>query len=276
MNETTATTETTNADVAALAKRLASPYRRGVAIYGSDGTRNVIWGVGETDEEAGADADRQEGVPLHVAFAEITPAALAKVASGAVSLEDGTLDLRREDGSGWGWVIDIHVEAGDAATAALELNEQLAKRGFETLTAAELRGMADSNEAIDTLIDDLHQTSTLPTGETGGVLDTYRAELRAMLREWLEDQAGERGESDVADDEIVIDPSDPFAGLVAPEDRDGLAGLVRAKGARALAVELLTAAAAAGCGSWGDTALAELWRALVEHAEANPGDEAEA
>lgn len=186
-------------DVIALAKRLASPYRRGVALYGTDGTRNVVWGVGETEADAAADAALQDDLPTDLYSALITPAALTKVAVGAVALDEGTLDLRRE--AGIGWVIDIHVDLGDAATAALELNEQLTKRGFETLTAAELRGMAESTEAIDVLIDDLHQTSTIPTGETGGVLASYRAELRAMLREWLEDQAGERGESDVADDE---------------------------------------------------------------------------
>lgn len=183
------TTNTSTINPRDLAQRLASPYRRGVALYGSDGSRNVVWGVGETDEEAEADAARQDDVPADLTTAEITPAALARVAAGAVGL-DGNLDLRRE--LGIRWVIDIHVEVGDAATAAIEVNEQLTKRGMEALTAAELTAMAESTEAIDTLIDDLHQTSTLPTGETGGVLASYRAALRARLREWLEDQAGER------------------------------------------------------------------------------------
>lgn len=258
------TTNTSTINPRDLAQRLASPYRRGVALYGSDGSRNVVWGVGETDEEAEADAARQDDVPADLTTAEITPAALAKVAAGAVGLDDGDLDLRREVGIGW--VIDIHVEAGDAATAAIEVNEQLTKRGFETLTAAELTAMAESTEAIDTLIDDLHQTSTLPTGETGGVLASYRAALRAKLREWIEERAGEREETNT----INIDSNDPFADLVALDDRDGLVGRVREKGARVVAVEILSAAAAAGCGSWDDAALTALVRALEEHAEPEP------
>ncbi len=81
---------------------------------------------------------------------------------------------------------------------------------------------------------------------------------------------GDAIEAFEAADTIVIDANDPFADLVALEDREGLVGQVREKGARVVAVEILSAAAAAGCGSWDDAALTALVRALEEHAEPEP------
>lgn len=61
---------------------------------------------------------------------------------------------------------------------------------------------------------------------------------------------------------ITVDPKEPFAGLVCDEDVGDLPDEVRVKGPRAVAVDLLTAASAAGCGTWDDVALATLTKAL--------------
>jgi hypothetical protein len=66
---------------------------------------------------------------------------------------------------------------------------------------------------------------------------------------------------------ITIDPEEPFAGLVAPEDIGDLPTEVRAKGARVVAVDILTAASAAGCGTWDDEALRTLTKALEKMGE---------
>ena len=105
-------------------------------------------------------------------------------------------------------------DAEDAATAALELNEQLTHRGFETLTAAELRSLADSDEGLDTMIDDLHKTSPLPSDETGAVLPAYRAEVRGVLRDWLQEQAEERAEIEALPREYVVIGDDNEAEIV--------------------------------------------------------------
>jgi hypothetical protein len=71
-------------------------------------------------------------------------------------------------------------------------------------------------------------------------------------------------------EKITIDPSDPFAGLVTPEDQgEVLAGWIREKGAERLAVELLSEASGAGCGTWSDETRLALVSALEKHAEAD-------
>lgn len=84
------------------------------------------------------------------------------------------------------------VSAAECVSAAIEVNEQLTHRGFDTLTAADLRGMAESNEMLDTLIDDLHDVSPLPSEDGHPVLRSFRAELRSALREWLRAEADKR------------------------------------------------------------------------------------
>ncbi len=68
---------------------------------------------------------------------------------------------------------------------------------------------------------------------------------------------------------IRIDPSDPLAGLwgtttgASAEEMEELTSMVNERGARVVAVELLSAAASATGWTWGDETLAALTRALA-------------
>lgn len=67
--------------------------------------------------------------------------------------------------------------------------------------------------------------------------------------------------------QITIDPSDPFAGLLIDEDQtpEALVAALEAAGSpERLAIEILSAASAAGCGTWDDAALRALTRAIEE------------
>lgn len=135
------------------------------------------------------------------------------------------------------------------------------------------------------------ETETLGSGATQADLDRYATNLAAHLterfgrpceveqrigspepcpgddeiNEYVGDlQAGE-GWLDLLgtrEQRITVDPEEPFAGLVTDEDVGDLPDEVRAKGARVVAVDLLTAASAAGCGTWDDVALRALTKAL--------------
>lgn len=58
------------------------------AAVGTDGMRDVVWGVGLDMDAAEVDASAQEGVPSDLRYVPITAAAVVAVEAGSVGLDD--------------------------------------------------------------------------------------------------------------------------------------------------------------------------------------------
>jgi hypothetical protein len=68
------------------------------AAVGTDGVRDVVWGVGPNADAAEADALTQEGVPADLRYLPITSAAVEAVNGGAVGI-DGRGGLTERGGA---------------------------------------------------------------------------------------------------------------------------------------------------------------------------------